>query len=65
MNLSKFKTIEVHISTIEKGDTIMHADGKISTICQSNIKNGFCGVTLFGDSYNAGTILVKKLTLKK
>jgi len=50
---------EVHISTIKNGDTILHNDC-IHTVCNSNIKSGFLGVTLFGDSYMMGRTLVKK-----
>jgi len=63
MDLSKYKTEEVHISTIKSGDTILHTDNKITTVCNNNIKRGFCGITLFGDSYNSGTILVKKIII--
>ena len=53
---------EVHISEIKAGDTILHFDG-LRTVCKSNIKTGgFHGRTLFGDSYNSGTILVKQVT---
>ena len=61
MDLSKYKIVEVHISTIKNGDTILHTDNKISTVCNKNIKTGFCGITIFGDSYRMGTQLVKKI----
>lgn len=63
MDLSKFKIVEVHISTIKSGDTILHTDNKITTVCNNNIKKGFCGITLFGDSYRIGTLLVKKILI--
>lgn len=63
MDLSKYKIEEVHISTIKSGDTILHTDNKITTVCNNNIKIGFCGITLFGDSYRSGTILVKKIII--
>jgi len=63
MDLSKYKIVEVHISTIKSGDTILHTDNKITTVCNNNIKRGFCGITLFGDSYRSGTILVKKIMI--
>lgn len=64
MNIEDFKTIEVHISTIQPGDTILHLDGHIRTVSRSNIReNMFVGRTLFGDSYNLGTILVKKILI--
>ena len=55
------KTEQVHISKISAGDTIVH-NGKLTTVCGNNIKRGgFCGDTLFGDSYRLGTQLVKKV----
>lgn len=50
----------VHISTIAPGDTIEH-NGCLITVCKSDIKTGgFCGTTLFGDSYNMGYRKVAK-----
>ncbi len=63
MDLSKYKIVDVHISTIKSGDTILHTDDKITTICNNNIKRGFCGITLFGDSYRSGSVLVKKIII--
>ena len=63
MDLSKYKIVDVHISTIKSGDTILHTDDKITTICNNNIKRGFCGITLFGDSYGSGSVLVKKIII--
>lgn len=55
------KIVEVHISTIKNGDTILFTDGRLTTVNNNNIKRGFCGITLFGDSYRSGTIKVKKI----
>jgi len=55
------ETKKVHISTIKHGDTILHVDGNIRTVSNSNIKRGFCGITLFGDSYRMETQLVEKI----
>ena len=56
------KTQPVHISKISAGDTIIANDGKLTTVCANNIKRGgFCGDTLFGDSYRSGTIPVQKV----
>jgi hypothetical protein len=63
MDLSKYTIKQVHISTIKSGDTILHSDNKITTVCNNNIKRGFCGITLFGDSYRSGTILIKKIII--
>lgn len=52
---------EVHISQISAGDTVEHG-GFIRTVDKEYIKRGgFCGDTLFGDSYRSGTIPVKKV----
>ena len=61
---AKYKIQEVHISTIKQGDTILHRDNLIYTVSENWIKKGFMGVTLFGDSYNLGTILVKKIFIE-
>lgn len=56
--------VEVHISQIRPGDTILHIDGIVRTVCRSDIKqNSFMGISLFGDTYQLGTIPVKKLTI--
>jgi hypothetical protein len=64
--MAKLKTIvEVHISTISNGDTIICLDGEERTINQEFIKKDhFFGTTIFGDSYNLGTIPVKKVIYK-
>ena len=51
----------VHISQIAAGDTIEH-NGKLSTVCTKDIhRGGFCGDTIFGDSYRSGALPVKKV----
>jgi len=59
----KRKIQEVHISSIAHGDTILHIDGNVRTVSRGNIKRGFTGITLFGDSYRMGSILVKKIII--
>lgn len=55
------KTIQVHISEIRPGDTVLH-DGHERTVCRSDIKSDtFMGVSIFGDSYRAGTKKVTKV----
>lgn len=56
-------TIEnVHISEIQTGDTILHTDGKIRTVCRNDIKEDpFIGLHLFGDTYLLGTKPVKRI----
>ena len=59
--MSKAKLEPVHISRISAGDTIEY-NGKLSTVCAKDIhKGGFCGTTIFGDSYRSGTRLVQKV----
>lgn len=55
----------VHINDIVPGDTVV-IDDVLKTVCSNNIKRGgFCGTTLFGDSYRAGTVMVKKAIIAK
>ncbi len=55
---------KTHISEILAGDTIFK-DGHYLTVNKSNIKRGFFGKTLFGDSYMNGSKLVKKAIIQK
>ena len=58
------RTIKVHISTIRQHDTIKCLDGFVRTVGAKDIKySDFMGVTLFGDTYNLGTILVSKVNI--
>lgn len=60
------KTINVHISEIRPGDTVIHTDGRIRTVCKSDIhRSQFMGISLFGDTYRLGTIPVKKLIITR
>lgn len=53
-----------HISEIMVGDTIRCRDGVIRTVCKSNIHYGQgIGISIFGDSYNLGNILVDKVVI--
>jgi len=55
------KTEKIHISRIRSGDTILH-NNKSMTVCKNNLKRGFCGLTVFGDSYKMGTVPVLRIT---
>lgn len=56
--------VSVHISEIRPGDTILHTDGQIRTVCRNNIiEDKFMGTSLFVDSYKSGHLLVKKLRI--
>ncbi len=53
---------EIHISEIKSGDTILCNDGHMRTVCKKDIrKGGFLGTSIFGSSYNYGTIPVKRV----
>ena len=53
---------DIHISRIAPGDTIVCNDGEMRTVCKKDIrKGGFCGDSIFGSSYNFGTIPVKRV----
>jgi hypothetical protein len=56
--LTKF----VHISTISNGDTVIH-ESKMRTVnAKDHIsRSEFMGVTLFGDSFKLGTVLIEKV----
>lgn len=57
------KIIMTNIENIKAGDTIMF-NNKLKTVCYNDIKyNKFIGYTLFGNSYNLGTISVKKVLI--
>lgn len=58
--MTEYTTMAVHISRIRAGDTIIH-NGELRTVCDSNIKSGFCGITIFGDSYRMATLPVQKV----
>lgn len=60
----KYEIKPTHISQISVGDTIKCRDGVIRTVCKSNIHalQGV-GTTIFGDSYNLGTIPVDKVII--
>ena len=48
-----------HIDHIRPGDTV-EIDGQLKTVSPGDIRTGFMGTTLFGDSYRLGTIPVKR-----
>lgn len=61
--MDKLTTIDVHINNIKIGDTVLCPDNKIRTVGKGNIKYGFMGATLWGDSYRLGTLPVRKVIL--
>lgn len=57
--------VEVHISTICRGDTV-YRNGRLMTVSSSDISRvEFLGLTLFGDSYHLGHKSVKKVLFKR
>ena len=62
METNNMKIEYVHISSIRHGDYIMTRDDKIRTVDRKYIKfDPFMGISLYGDCYNLGTILVKRV----
>jgi len=56
------KTEYVHINFIHPGHVIVCRDGTIRTVTPEYIKeDGFMGKSIFGDSYNLGTVRVQKV----
>lgn len=55
------KTEKVHISLVKEGDTIVCTDGIERTVNRKDIKTGFMGISLWGDSYRMGTLLVERV----
>lgn len=54
-------TIDVHISQIRVGDTVLH-NLQEKTVSGTDLKHDkFIGTTLFGDSYNLGYRKVRKI----
>lgn len=60
-----YEIANVHKDTIKVGDTILCSDGLMRTVCRNNITSGFCGICIFGDSYQLGRIPVKKVIIKR
>ena len=52
-----------HISEVRPGDTIVHM-GVMRTVCKKDIRRGFMGLTIFGDSYRMGNVLVAIVVLR-
>jgi len=52
---------KVHISLIAPGDVVRCGDGFDRTVSARSIKKGFCGLSLWGDSYRCGTVSVVRV----
>lgn len=55
-----YTTHPTHISLINLGDTI-EVDGVLHTVGRNDLKSGFMGLTLRGDSYRLGTVPVLRV----
>lgn len=64
MNVINAPKVEIHISEVIPGDTVLH-NGEAKTVCRNNIKHTSLGITLFGDCYALGNKKVIKLLLRK
>lgn len=53
-----------HISEIRPGDTVL-IDGEIKAVSPVNLRRGFMGATLWGDSYKLGTVPVQRVIFIK
>ena len=59
----KYSIVPTHIDQIRVGD-VVEIDGILKTVGKNNLKHGgFCGTTLWGDSYKSGTVLVRKAVI--
>jgi hypothetical protein len=55
-------TTPTHISLIRPGDTV-EASGTQKTVSPGDIRKGFMGTTLWGDSYRLGTLPVQRVSI--
>jgi len=56
---------KVHISLIREGDAVICSDGLARTVNKKDLKRGFMGITLWGDSYRLGTTLVERVIARR
>ncbi len=55
-----YSIVLTHIDQIRVGD-VVEIDGILKTVGKNNLKyGGFCGTTLWGDSYKSGHQFVRK-----
>lgn len=54
----------VHISKIRPGD-VVEVGGVHKTVSPGDIRQGFMGRTLWGDSYRLGTVPVRRVLIKR
>ena len=58
-----YETTPTHVDLIRPGDTGL-IDWHLKTGSANNIKRGFMGTTLWGDSFRLGTVPVQRVTFK-
>lgn len=56
----RYEVVPTPVEQILPGDTV-EVDGVLRSVCKNDLKRGFMGVTLFGDSYKAGTVPVSRV----
>ena len=56
--------VPTHIDLIRPGDTV-EINGVLKTVCKKDIRRGFEGTTLWGDSYHLGTTPVRLVMITK
>lgn len=49
------KCTPTHVSQVKVGYVVIASDDRERTVGRDDLKYGFCGITLFGDSYRMGT----------
>lgn len=57
-----YSIVPTHIDQIRVGD-VVEIDGILKTVGKNNLKCGFMGTTLWGDSYKCGTVPVPKAVI--
>jgi len=59
-----YTTHPTYISLICPGDTI-EVNGTFHTVGRDDLKSGFMGLTLRGDSYRCGTVPVLRVVIER
>ena len=61
--MTTYAVVHTHIDLIRPGDTV-RVDGHLKTVSPGDIRKGYMGTTLWGDSYRLGTLPVKRAIIK-
>ena len=57
-------TTPTHIDLIRPGDRV-EVCGQLKTVSPGDIRKGFMGTTLWGDSYRLGTVPVQRVNITR